>query len=250
MPLYCLCYHEMRDTPVTRAIPALPLKAASHYNDTLPAPLAIHTETFEAHLQYLKAENYYFASAKECWDYLQGRITLPEKSVMMTFDDAYQSTYHLAYPILKQYQVPATLFVVSSWIYKITENFDKNSAHVMAWDQLQEISDVFTTANHTHDLHQRPSTTDSRLTLADASTIQHDLQHIWPLVDLPHVLAYPFGYVQESTISHLQSQGIQMAFTTQAKPIIPKDNPFLLGRILVTQDCHLEKFQALLNQHT
>ena len=72
---------------------------------------------FEEQLKYLKENNYYYPTWQEVADFVDGKIDLPEKSVAITMDDGNKSVYNLAIPLLDEYDIPATAFI-------ITKNFD------------------------------------------------------------------------------------------------------------------------------
>ena len=71
-------------------------------------------DKFEKHLQYLK-RCYHVISLQELINSLQ-HDTIPKNSVVITFDDGFADNYHVAYPLLKQYQIPATIFLVTDCI--------------------------------------------------------------------------------------------------------------------------------------
>lgn len=78
-------------------------------------PGVITPERFESHLEMLRAEGYYLASAGEFGAFLDGRIALPDRSVLITFDDGYASNYHLGLPLLQKYKAPALVFPVMKY---------------------------------------------------------------------------------------------------------------------------------------
>ena len=53
---------------------------------------------------------------RELINYLYNNISLPPQAVMVTFDDGFDDNYYYAYPILKKYAVPATMFISTSYI--------------------------------------------------------------------------------------------------------------------------------------
>jgi len=76
--------------------------------------LFIEEETFEAQLQYLRSNGYTtitFAMLNDHWE--QG-VPLPEKPIIITFDDGYRSFYNLALPLLRAYGMTATVFVITN----------------------------------------------------------------------------------------------------------------------------------------
>ena len=129
-----LCYHEVDNNGPRKDV------------------WSVSAQNLEQHILYLKAEGYYFADLGEYIAYCKGEVSLPEKTVMLTFDDGYASFYNKAYPLLKKHRVPAMLAMVTSWMD------GKRPADVRAlvsWEQLQEMeaSGLVTVVSHTDSLH-------------------------------------------------------------------------------------------------
>lgn len=115
---------------------------------------SIDSKKLESHILYLKENGYEFISADTYLAYTKGELKLPEKSVMLTFDDGYLSFYTKVYPLLEKYQVPALLSIVTSW------NEDTKPSDVgtlMDWAQIREMenSGLVTLASHSHALHKQ-----------------------------------------------------------------------------------------------
>ena len=66
-------------------------------------PLTLWPDQFEAQMDYLAAEGYTTITIDEMMDALENGTPLPEKPVIITFDDGYADNYEYAYPILKKY---------------------------------------------------------------------------------------------------------------------------------------------------
>ena len=75
----------------------------------------IEISKFEEQIKYLKENNFYFPTWEEVEKSIDRDIILPEKSVVLTFDDGDDSFFELAVPILQKYNVNGTSFVISSW---------------------------------------------------------------------------------------------------------------------------------------
>ena len=105
---------------------------------------------------YLKEKGYETISVKQLLDYIENNSPLPEKPIMITFDDGHESFYEYIYPILKQYDLKAVLSVVGSFTDTFTENEDHNINYsYLTWKQINELSDsgYVEIGNHTYDLH-------------------------------------------------------------------------------------------------
>ena len=73
-------------------------------------------ESFEENIKTFLENGYTIISMKELALADSGKIELPDKPMIITFDDGYYSNYEYIYPILKQYQVKASIFIVTDKI--------------------------------------------------------------------------------------------------------------------------------------
>lgn len=129
-----LCYHEI-----------------DHPKDYF----AVKKDMLEDHIQYLQKQGYHFVTLDEYLAYTDGKLMLPDKSVMLTFDDGYLSFYTEVYPLLQKYHVPAMLAIVTSWTDG--EGLPSDVRSVASWKQLREMekSGLVTIVSHTHALHKQ-----------------------------------------------------------------------------------------------
>jgi peptidoglycan/xylan/chitin deacetylase (PgdA/CDA1 family) len=127
--LRVLTYHRVCD-------PA----AAARLNPSLVSATA---SDFERHVACL-AKGYRVVSAAEVLEAFRGRAQLPPRSVLLTFDDGYRDFAEIAWPILRRYQMPAVVFVPTS--------FPDNPAMEFWWDRLDR---VLRSTAHTELEHRR-----------------------------------------------------------------------------------------------
>jgi poly-beta-1,6-N-acetyl-D-glucosamine N-deacetylase len=122
---------------------ALVILQYHHIDTDTPAITSTPPEVFKAHLEYLKAHNYEVVVLE---DALQAKMTGRdplERTVAITFDDAFTSIFETAFPLLQEYQYPFTIFVSTDFI-------SKNSKQYLSWQQLSEMAEAGATiANHT-----------------------------------------------------------------------------------------------------
>ena len=91
-----LCYHSVNSVPNPESDPMTP-------------------ECFERHLAYLNAHHTVVSFASLIDALCEGR-RLPPDAVAITFDDGYRDNYEVVYPLLKKYETPATMFVVTGFV--------------------------------------------------------------------------------------------------------------------------------------
>ena len=113
-----------------------------HVDDDTPPSTSISPANFDAHLAYLRDNGFNVIALDRLIDSLRSGQSLPEKSVVITFDDGYKSIFDEAFPMLQTYGYPFTLFLSTGPI-------DDGLSNYMTWDQVRQMSaaDVII-ANH------------------------------------------------------------------------------------------------------
>src|SRR5664279_4046290 len=119
-----------------------------------PDKQAVSQKNFAAHLAWLKNNHYRVISVQDLVDSAAGQKNLPDNTVMLTFDDGYQSFYTRVFPLLKKYRYPATLALVGSWMEEEHAE-DRPKIPLMTWPQVREVvaSGLVEIASHSYDLH-------------------------------------------------------------------------------------------------
>jgi biofilm PGA synthesis lipoprotein PgaB len=112
---------------------------------------SVTKETLMNHLSYLKANGYHPISLEQYIAFTKEGAPLPEKPVMLTFDDGYISFYNEVFPLLKQYNYPAVFAIVGSWLEYAPPDLGK----LVSWQQLRELdaSGLVTIASHSFRSH-------------------------------------------------------------------------------------------------
>lgn len=117
--------------------------------------MVISPERFEGHLQILHDNGYETISLSDLRAYVNGNYDIPEKSVVITFDDGYLSNYEYAYPILQKYGDKATVFAVGVTMGADTYKDTGNAIYPhFSYEQAREMSDVIDVQSHTYDMHR------------------------------------------------------------------------------------------------
>jgi peptidoglycan/xylan/chitin deacetylase (PgdA/CDA1 family) len=217
------------------------IKVKQNYDDVLPNVLFAYLEEFENQMKYLYDNGYRTLKMQEVVDFYYNDISIPEKSVLLTFDDMYKSVYKYAYPILKKYNFNAVGFVVLDWLFDEAQEYSYSQSVCMSKDELREICDVFEFANHTKALHTRKGEQTTVQTIDKQSFIE-DITICEDFVNAKGAFAYPFGGYNEEVIGRLKELGFRLGFTSIPGKNTLITNPFELYRNGVLINMDLDKF--------
>lgn len=239
-----LVFHEIR--PINELQnQTRPIFVADGYQDALPFPLFDSLSHFKQQMTFLKEENYHTLTLTEIKDYYFQNKPLPEKSILLTFDDCYQSMKEYAYPVLKEAGFKAVAFVVSGWLFSEKSPYNPELSQTLSFADLSEMADVFEYANHTAHFHERKGTTQAKSMWETTEAFQKDLLECNQKVAVKDVFAYPFGLYDQKTLAVLSQMSFSLAFTT--KPgINDRNTPALeLHRNVVPASMPIHAFEQL-----
>ena len=192
-----------------------------HQIDNKANPLAIPPATFDAQMKYLVDSGCVTITPDELYAGLNGELELPEKPVLITFDDGYIDNYTNAFPILKKYGLHATIFVIPS--------FTSLYPGYMTWEQLKEMeANGITIESHTltHPKLEELPDDEIRSELLNSKTLlEQNLGH--PI----EFLAYPTGTYNLHIAGIAQAAGYKGAFTIKYGIVDRGSNFFALERV-------------------
>ena len=117
----------------------------------------ITPEKLEEDFKYIKENGYQTITTSDLISYKNGEKNLPEKSIVITFDDGYYNNYSYLFPLLKKYDMKAVLSVVGVYTDLYSESDEKmnnNYSHA-DWSQLKEMQDsgFIELQNHSYNMH-------------------------------------------------------------------------------------------------
>ena len=212
----------------------VPILMYHHLSEDVTNSEMVSPEQFEAQIRALSEAGYTGVSFDELQAYVLRGEPLPEKPVVITFDDGYRSNYTLAYPILQKYGMKATIFAIGVSFgtdhykdtdYAITPHFGAAEAAEMTASGLISIQ------SHTYDMHQWPpyetgsAVRENILQLSSESeeayvqALTEDFTRSRALLEDAtgrpvDVLAYPAGQYSTLTQVTLQSLGVHVTLST------------------------------------
>lgn len=190
---------------------------------------------FSDQLKYLKDNDYYFPTWDEVSDFVDGKVDLPKKSVVITIDDGHKSLYKLAIPELDKYKIPATAFI-------ITKNFDTSNLEKYK-------NSTIDFESHTDNMH-RPGGTYGHGGIFPALSIDKSVEDLKTSIEKlggnASALAYPYGDCTDRTKQAVQKAGIKLAFTTVNKKVKPGMNKYELPRVRISSEISIKGFSSSL----
>jgi peptidoglycan/xylan/chitin deacetylase (PgdA/CDA1 family) len=206
--------------------------------------LAVTPAAFEAQMDYLARNGYHVLPLSRVTGFIERGEPIPRKSVVLTIDDGYRSTYEVAYPVLRKYGFPATVFLYSDFV---------GAPDALTWPQMKEMEGTGLISIQPH------SKTHANLTLRLAG--ESDAKYrdrMKAEVDTPVRLiqdrldtgsfayAFPYGDVNETVVDLLKRQGVHLGVT-----VTPGGNaffayPFMLRRSMVFGGDSMDAFKAKL----
>jgi peptidoglycan/xylan/chitin deacetylase (PgdA/CDA1 family) len=200
---------------------------------------SIRLDQFEAHLAYLKEHHYAVLPLPDIIEKLQKGEALPENTVGISIDDAYESAYTEAWPRLKKAGFPFTLFVA-------TDPVDRGFKDIMTWEQIKILSkEGVTIGNHSasHPYLERLKTLAAKVDIARAQQRLTD-----ELGVAPQLFAYPYGEYNESVFQIIKAAGFKAAFLQISGAVGEQSSMLLLPRFPLNEHYgEMSRFKSLLD---
>lgn len=209
--------------------------------DTSNAISIISPKDFRLHMTAIKAQ-FTPISLREYVDFVNctdGSKTMPSNPIIVTFDDGYLSNYEVAYPILRELEIPATIFIVTDTVGAKGGDGKVNYTH-FNWEQAREMinSGLIEIQSHTND--------HVKLATLTRDAVNFELRKSKYLIEKNlgttcDMIAYPYGSYSDSVIeaSHKAGYKAQCLVGDDATVIdyevnIPRDGVEHMTRITVS----------------
>ncbi|MBI1890652.1 MAG: poly-beta-1,6-N-acetyl-D-glucosamine N-deacetylase PgaB [Burkholderiales bacterium] len=248
-----LCYHDIRDN-------------VRDSFKSFPEPTAVDTQDLIKQFSWLQENGYVPVSLQQIIDARAGRAKLPEKAILLTFDDGYKSVYTKVFPLLKQFKFPAVIAIVGEWIQTPADEKVKYGDDLMPrdqfanWDELREMvaSGLVEVASHSHGLHKgiQANPQGNMIAAAVARTysphngayeddrsyadrIQADLKQNADLIERemglrPRAMVWPYGMYNQDGARWSGDVGMPITMNLEPGPNVPEDPLWRIRRSLIT----------------
>ena len=228
-----LCYHRVVED----------FKKESEYS---LSELLVSKRSFGRQLRFLR-KYYNIISMDSLVDSFEGRFELPKYSLLITFDDGYKDNFSCGYPLLKQSNVPAVIFITTNFIdSKEYPSWEKKRPHsdslMLSWEDVRVMSRegvCFGGHTDTHLVYHQEANVDSYKEIASSkASIEENIKK--PV----SVFAYPEGFCNMEAIRKVKEAGYKLAFTLAGKTFFnapKKYHRFMLERIPINEGMYSYK---------
>ena len=239
-------------------------------------PQTISAQMLIKHFNWLKENGYNVISWQQVIDAENGKGTLPDNAVLLSFDDGYETMYNVVFPLLKAYNYPAVFAPVTGWLdtpadQKIAYADKMLDRSVFAtWSQVKEMeqSGLVEVASHTHNLHNginanpsggqlpaviAPEYKNGKYETEDAykNRLKSDFtRSVQTLVNhvgkKPRVMVWPYGQFNDVAVQLARQAGMSHYFSLGEK-IINKVGDKHIGRLLLNAETDLNTVKNYLD---
>lgn len=206
---------------------------------------------FEEDLIYLKNNGYTTIVVEDLINWVYNDGELPEKPIILTFDDGYYNNYLYAFPLLKQYECKAVISIIGNYTDQYTKSGERNAyySHI-TWDMVSEMIDsgIIEIANHSYDMHTlnkgRKGSNKKKNESYEVykSTFERDLVEFQNKIEemtgyMPKTYTYPYGSVSKDSLEFVKELGFYASLScAEGKNCLTgdKNELYLLKRYIRT----------------
>ena len=198
-------------------------------------------DKFKSDMQIINKLGYETISYGELYDFVYNNGNLPEKPIIITFDDGYESNYIYAYPVLKKYNMKATIAVVGIMVGKSTYNGNDSFKH-FTYEQAKEMynSGLIDIQSHTYNMHdikyrvgikRKNNENENKYIDSVKNDIKISMREIEENVGNKQIVfTYPYGAYDILTEKILSELGYKITVTTDpgVNHVVKEDGESLL----------------------
>jgi len=229
--------------PVQPADPPLVTILCYHtFDNPKVNPYTIDTRTLDRQMRFLAVQHIPVIPLSQLVAYLEGKGTIPERAVVITIDDGYETARTKAWPVMRRYGFPFTLFI---YVQAISRH-----GSALTWEEVRDMSNAgvdVESHSYTHPLLTHPG---HAMTKADyRAWLDHELQdskrEIEQHIGKPVLsLAYPYGGYDEQVVEKAKAVGYTSALTCDDGDVTRTTDAWHLNRRLVFHATRIKEFTA------
>jgi peptidoglycan/xylan/chitin deacetylase (PgdA/CDA1 family) len=236
-----------RNSVELNPVPILNYHSISSGGTNCFAKFTLHPKTFAQHMKYILDQGYTPITVNDYAQLVRSSSPLPDKPVILTFDDGFGDFYNSAFPILQEFRFPATIYVVTDYI-EGTSNWLKpvgeENRRMLTWSQLFEVQRAGIECGTHSATHIHLDTAKPEIAYQEISHSKDTLEQ--KLGSSVHSMAYPYGHYTRAVCQMVIETGYHAACAVRNAMSHTNDNLFSLARITINRDTDVACLHAIL----
>ncbi len=211
----------------------LPVLAYHSFSKSPAGKMSVTQTAFEKQMRYLKENDFHVITLDQLMDFLEFKDQIPERSVVITIDNGWLSTHEIAFPILKRYGFPATLFIYTDFI---------GGKKALTWKQIKILAENgFDIQNQTQTYRNLTKKKKGENLAEYIQAIEREITNSQDIIQNKvnktcTYLAYPYGETNSLVVALLKKHGYRGGFTVRRG-----SNPFFIDNYAINRSMILAK---------
>lgn len=188
----------------------------------------IHPNVLEKDLLYIKEKGYTTITMSDLINYVYNNTSLPEKPIIITFDDGHYNNLGYAVPILKKYNMKAVISIVGKYTDTFSQTDEANMNYgYLRWKDINELisSGTIEFQNHTYNLHTIGSRNGAKKKYGETkeqyqTILSNDIQKLQNEFKentgyVPNTFTYPFGAISNDSLTIIEQLGFKASLSCE-----------------------------------
>jgi peptidoglycan/xylan/chitin deacetylase (PgdA/CDA1 family) len=218
----------------------VPILVYFGFSESKTGELVVSEKAFKEQMRFLKENGYRVITLDQLLDFLDFKGQIPEKSVVITFDDGWRSLYDFAFPILRDYGFPATLFVYTDFI---------GGKKALSWEQIEVLAANGIDIQSKTQTHRNVARLEKEESFrAYFQSLESEISRSKKIIEQKlkkqcKYLAYPYGETNTLVVELLKKYGYRAAFTVKrgSNPFFV--NNYMINRSIISGEFDMDQFK-------
>lgn len=189
--------------------------------------LSVSAESFERQMRFLRDRAYNVVHLDELAGMIRSGTPIPPKTVAVTFDDGYRNNYQHAFPVIKKYKIPVTMFI-------IVDEIGRSQEDRLYWDEIKQMYGSGLVRIGSHCMGPEPL-----INLTDEAEVRRQIRQSKQVLEeqlggAVTAFSYPEGLFNERIRQLVREAGYTVAVATNPGRQVPDNDVFALKRLRIS----------------